>query len=768
MTGRIGLARLGASASGLALATAFAAIAHPAAAQTQSQPTPAAATTSSSSPEVTVTAERRTVNLQTAPLAATVLSGAQLQKMGVYNVDQLQFLTPSLTVTNYGLGEDFNIRGIGKEETNVQTPSGVVTYRDGVATFPGFFTQEPYFDLASVEVLRGPQGTFAGQNASGGAIFITENQASTSAAHAFIEAQYGNYNDVRLRGWLNMPVNDNFAIRIAVHAEHEDSYYKVSGPFTGDPGRLQDFDGRISLVWTPTPQWRIALSNDSVYYDNGGLTASVLPLPPAPNYPTYAISNGLFNTVDDVHSLGISYWNRSVLNVGYTFSNGTVLKSITGYQAGYIASQASIDGNLNGDSFPVKAAENIASEEVNLISPNTGRFKWVVGAYYQDDVVRIPFGLTGFDIHTPPLDILLHYTTPKTTEAVFGQATFDLTDRLQLVAGARYTHSQFTLSDTTSLLLFGLPGAIFGLPPETAHAVQNDDKVTGKIDLNWKINDTNFVYAFIATGHKPGGINTTPVPFGPAAFPVVPFQPEDLTDYEIGWKPTFFDGHLRGQFDAFYTTYQKFQLSFATAVGGGGGAPGQSIIRNVPGTTVIWGLEAQAQGVFGDFSFDVAADYLNTRLGGGAQRLGDPSGFPELIGGNRMVYAPQWTFDVGAQYVFHMGDGSTLTPRFDYSYIGDQWASPFEGRDLTLPSAFAALERYAYHLAPVNLLNAQITWDKAHTHVTLFGTNILNDKYFYETGQSAPPIAPGVGVGFGVLRQAAPPAEYGIRVSRDF
>ncbi|HLK23938.1 MAG TPA: TonB-dependent receptor [Caulobacteraceae bacterium] len=763
-------ARLHGSASGLALALGLAAFAPAALAQTNGNPPPAnAQPQSGGAPAVVVTAERRVVNLQAAPIAATVVSGRQLQQRGVYNVDQLQFISPSLTVTDYGLGEDFNIRGIGKEETNVQTPSGVVTYRDGVATFPGFFTQEPYVDLANVEVLRGPQGTFAGQNASGGAIFITENDPSFSGPGGNLEAQYGNYNDVRLRAVVNVPVSDTFAVRIAAHAEHEDSYFKVSGPHSGDPGRLQDFDGRISFLWTPTPAWRISFKNDFVYYDDGGLTASVLPIPPSgPPYPTYAISSGLYNTVDDVHSLGISDWNRSVLNIAYTFSDGIVAKLISGYQTGYIASIASIDGTLAGNLFAVKATENIWSEEFNLVSPDKGPLRWVAGAYYQSDTVHIPFGLTGFDIHSPPLDILLDYTTPKTTEAVFGQVSYDITPQLQLVGGARYTHSQFTLNDVTSILLFGFPGAVFGLPPEPAHAVQNDDKVTGKIDLDWKLNDNNFLYAFVATGHKPGGINTTPVPFGPGAFPVVPFAPEDLTDYEIGWKPTLLDGHLRAQFDAFYTTYQHFQLSFFTPFVGGGGAPGQSIIRNVPGTTTIWGLEGQAEAALGPWSFDVTVDYLNTKLGSSSQRLGDPSGFFESISGNRMVYAPEWTFNFGVQYVFHLGDDSTLTPRIDYSHLSDQWASPFEGNDPTLPAAFDALERYAYHLAPIDVLNAQITWDKAKTHISLYGTNLLGDKYFVETGQTGAPVIPHVGVAFGLLRQAAPPLQFGIRASRDF
>jgi iron complex outermembrane receptor protein len=450
------------------------------------------------------------------------------------------------------------------------------------------------------------------------------------------------------------------------------------------------------------------------------------------------------------------------LNISGTFSNGIVLKSISGFQIGKGSANYSIDGSLLGNSFAVIGKEHIFSQEINLLSPDTGRFKWIVGGYYQYDEVRIPFGLAGFDIHEPPLDILLDYDTPKTTEAGFGQVTFDITDAVQVVAGGRYTHSTFTLKDDTSILLFGLPGADFGLPPEPANAVQNDDKVTGKISLNWKLDANNFLYAFVATGHKPGGINTTPVPFGPASTPVVPFQPENLTDYEIGWKPSAFDNHLRAQFDAYYTTYQGFQLSY-TSNSVTSGAPGQSIIRNVPGTTVIYGLEAEAQAIVGDWSFDASADYLYSRMGttagtctptGGTSPscIGGPIAF-ENIGGHPIVYAPDWTLNFGVQYVFHLGDGSTLTPRLNYGYIGSQWTSPFQN---------AAIEQYAYHLAPVNLLNAQVSWDKGSYHVQVYGTNLLNDQYFYEQGQIAPTQA------IGVLRSAAPPLQVGVRASKDF
>ena len=120
------------------------------------------------------------------------------------------------TVNNFGQGIDFNIRGIGKAEHNTQTTTGVITYRDGVATFPGYFTAEPYYDIARVEILRGPQGTFVGQNATGGAVFVTSNDPVIDGGHhGYIHAAVGNYNYFGAQGAINLPAGDTFAARVA-------------------------------------------------------------------------------------------------------------------------------------------------------------------------------------------------------------------------------------------------------------------------------------------------------------------------------------------------------------------------------------------------------------------------------------------------------------------------------------------------------------------------------------------------------------------------
>ncbi|HEV2364609.1 MAG TPA: TonB-dependent receptor [Caulobacteraceae bacterium] len=726
-------------------------------AQTASPPPPPATAVT----ELVVTAERRAENVQTVPIAATVVTGALLKNKNIFTVDTLQFTVPSLAVNNFGLGYDFNIRGIGKEEGNIQTPSGVVVYRDGVATFPGFFQDEPYYDLANIEVLRGPQGTFAGQNATGGAIFITEVDPTLKNYNGFAEVQAGAYADVRLRGAVNIPLGDTAAVRIATNLERADSVW--SHPLAGgDAGHIREADGRISFLWQPTPALRILFKNDYHHLETGGIPVSPVPLTGG----NYADNTGLFDAVNNGRLLGIETTDRSVLNISYTLPDGIVLRSISGYQIGRGASNTDIDGTpIESAYFAVIGKEHIWSEEVNIISPDTGRIRWVLGGYYQDDTVRIPFGYNGFDIHEPPLDILLDYTTPKTTEAAFGQISFEVSPKFEIVAGARYTHSDFKLDDATTLGLCLAP--MEACPPnpdlilgtEVAHFDQPDSKVTGKVSFNWRLNEDNFLYAMVATGHKPGGVNTTPLPFG-VGNGVVPFRPEDLVDYEVGWKPTFYDGHLRMQLDAFYTPYQNFQLTYA-GQGGQAVAGGMSVIQNVPGTTQVWGLEAEGQGVFGPWAFDFGASYLHARLSHSAGMLGGPSGV-EDVGGAIQPYAPDWTLHAGAQYAIRLANGQTITPRIDYAHIADQWASPFQHNEL---------DAEFFHLRPVNLVNAEITWDAGHGFtVTAYGANLLDEHYFavdigYTQIPNNPPTTPAT---LRYYRIAAAPIEGGIRLAKSF
>src|SRR6188768_224302 len=202
---------------------------------------------------IVVTAERRSENLMTTPVAASVISGETLGNKGVTNVDALQFATPSLVVNNFGQGNDFNVRGIGKAEHNTQTTTGVITYRDGVPSFPGYFQQEPYYDVDNIQVLRGPQGTIVGQNATGGAVFVnTEDPVIGGGNHGYFNLNYGNFNEAGFQGAVNLPISDTFAARASMYISRRDSFYDITGPggaaYPYEEGKVGIMAGRLSLL----------------------------------------------------------------------------------------------------------------------------------------------------------------------------------------------------------------------------------------------------------------------------------------------------------------------------------------------------------------------------------------------------------------------------------------------------------------------------------------------------------------------------------------
>lgn len=683
--------------------------------------------------EVVVTAERRTSNLQTTAVAASVMSGEQLQDKGVSNIETLQFSVPSLTVQNSGQGNSFNIRGIGKTENNSSVGVGVITYRDGVAVFPAYFQNEPLFDIQSLEVLRGPQGTFAGQNATGGAVFITQRNPDFDGFGGYVTAQAGNYNDFRIHGAVNIPLGETLAARIAVNKENRDSFYEVIGtPSRGEPGVLDTASVRGSLLWEPNDQFRVLLKSDYTHHDMGGYPTS----PIFSTLPLHTIAtNGPYAAQDETA--------RTVLNVSYEFANGVTLRSITGAQYGTTMVRADSDGTATLPfTFYDEVEQRLLSQELTLVSPDEGPLTWVLGAYYQDDLITFPpgqFVTTQYVSATLPIlyDTFLQGENPKTTAAVFGQVTYDLTDRLELQVGARYTRSTVENHASLAAPLLGLS--------LTQNDRSEENATTGKVALNWTLDDDNFLYAFVAKGHKAGGLNGPNLAFVAPK----PFEGEDVIDYEAGWKSTMFDGRLRTQLGAYYNVYQNFQINIGdpttTAI---------TSILNVTDDTIIYGVEASAQGRFGNLGFDLglslskselgtffAADPRRARTGACNQNTGPASGNCVNLEGNAQTFAPELTLSAGIEYDFAIGQG-TLTPRIDYSHISDSWASIF---------ANAAL---GDHLSERDIVNAQVTYSQGDWRLQAYSTNLTDLEYIasVKTGQ----------------RYAGAPRQYGVRLTRNF
>jgi len=676
--------------------------------------------------QIVVTAERRSTDLQLSAIAATVLTGEELTKLNVNTVDSLMFNTPSLTVQSSGENALVNIRGIGKSDGGAQDSSGVLIYRDGVSTTPnGLISDEPYYDIASIEVLRGPQGTFAGQNATGGAIFINEANPTLDKFGGWIEGQIGNYTDVRVRGAVNIPLSDQLAIRLATDDENRDTFFNMSGPWTGNPGKLHTTNWRLSTLYKPDDDFTALLKLDYNYIDHGG----------SPAAPFTGLTQHIFDVASDSYLSGYEKQYRIVLQLSKRFADGITLKSISGYQDGRLTYSLDADGTaskpplgLSPEIFVANASDRTISEEINLVSADTGPFQWVAGGVYQDDDLNNPqFILSLAPGGTQKTSLALNAlqsTAIRTSWGVFAQGSYSITDALKLQAGARYSETNFTSRSIAQVLFNGFPLVTQKLD----NAKQSDSRLTYKVDLDYTLNEHNFLYAFIATGHKGGGINANGAVF----------SPEDVTDNEIGWKGTYFAGHLKTQFGGFYEDYRNFQLAlFDPVLGAGRDA-------NATGSTTLKGIEAQMQAAFGSLQFNLGTSYVSTRIGQfSAIDSRNLAAGNQVLNGRPLPNAPLWTAQAGVQYAFDLGNHQSLTPRVDYSLVGSRWATVYE----VLPGDF---------LQEQNILNAQMIYDYSETlSFTAYATNVTNDHYV--TLQL-----------LGNLGMPGPPRQFGLRVYKSF
>lgn len=711
---------------------------------------------SDTSGDIVVTALRRNDKLSQTPVAASVLTGTSLANKGVVNVDGLQFAMPSVVVNNFGQGNDFNVRGIGKAEHNTQTTTGVIVYRDGVPTFPGYIQEEPYYDIANIQVLRGPQGTIVGQNATGGAVFVNTNDPIIGGGiHGYLQGQYGNYNDVGLQGAINIPLSDTLAARIAVYSERRDGFYHMTGPggapYRGNNGQIGQMAARFSLLWKPTENFSVLWKTDAADLDMGGY--------PAAPYTQKDLFNLTANSPQDAHDKLI----RSTLKMEYTFDGGVKLRSITGIASGKTTYRADLDGLADFspgspqvtdpyETFFDDVNETQYSQEFNLISPDNKRLTWLIGAFglwnnytfvkpYQF-VIDLYGAAPGF-ANAPASTYKLQGRNPESSLAVFGQLGFNITPNLKLEAGGRYTSSRST--NHVDVLQYGL-------------YIRDDQKVktdnfSYKVSLGWKISPDQYLYGFAATGFRPGGLN---VPVGTGD--IAPFKPEKVTSFEAGWKSTFANGHIHMTVDGFYNDYKNFQVIIGYPT-----FPTFGIELNVPNTTKIYGGEAEIDLHFGGFSIDGGINVLHSELGqfyAVDPRLpaavnpvtglpfpclpltGPAGGTCINLKGREQTYAPNLTFNVGAQYDIKLGNGDVVTPRVNFGHVAAQWATLFENP--------ARGDR----LGERNILNAQLGWQHGGFTLTAYATNLTNQHY--------------VGALNSGLYFAGPPRQYGVKLLKVF
>ncbi len=736
-----------------------------AAAQTAPAPQDnSSSTVSGDSDEIVITAQRRTEDLMKTPVSASVLTGNQLENKGVVNVDALQFAMPSVVVNNFGQGNDFNVRGIGKAEHNTQTTTGVITYRDGVPTFPGYVQGEPYYDIANIQVLRGPQGTIVGQNATGGAVFVNSNDPVIGGGFSgYVNVNYGNYNDVGGQGALNLPVSDTFAMRVSLYGERRDGFYDIKGPggtkYTGGNNKLGIAAGRFSFLWKPSSRLSILSKTDLGYLDFGAYPASpywqtfkTLPGTSTPN-PRYS---DLFDISANAPMNARDKFVRSILKIDYQFAGGIKFRSVTGIQNANTQYGTDLDGTSSDFPSPISGAasnsyfydnvnETQFSQEFNIISPDNKRVTWLIGAFGLWNTYYFPAPYNNFTIDVCyPLNLTackyqLKGRNPERNLAVFGQVGFNVTDNLKIELGGRYTASRSI--NRVDVMQYGA----YIRDDQTVKS----DNFSYKVSLGWKASKDQYLYAFIATGFRPGGLNV-PVGLGLPA----PFEPEKVTSYEAGWKGNFAGGKIRTTVTGYYNDYKNFQVIIGYPT-----FPTFGIELNVPDRTKIYGFEAEAEFHSGGFSFDAGINVSHSELGRFyAVDTRDPPVAPNVLPcapatgpasakcinltGREQTYAPNFTFNVGAQYEFAVGDRDKIIPRVNFGHVAAQWATLFEN------------PRLGDRLSERNVLNAQLAWQHDKWTLTAYATN-LTDQHYAGALNSG-------------LYFAGPPRQYGVKLLKIF
>ena len=676
--------------------------------------------------EVNVTAERTTQNIQTVPIAITVLNGDALNKQGITRVDDLQRVVPGVTVSNVGRSTAINIRGVGLSQTSPTSSPGIAYYIDGTLIPHETALLGSFYDISSVEVLRGPQGTLSGQNSTGGAIYFRTAEPVMGQWNGNIEQTLGNYSATRTTGAINVPLGSVFAARISAVSENRDSFYtNTGGP--SEPGNLNYRGARANLAFSPTENFRTNLRYEYGNSDNDNFAYKPYFAPPGSNPFTISEDADSFNKqLSRRYDAEIHYDIPSLITVRWASSRQTSDNSdVLDADRTAVRPLASPVRGLGG----AETEYRIWLHELNLLSNNDSALQWIVGAFYlKDDVETRLVGWRGSYV-TPvtPLTTNILAQTHSTSKSVFGQASYEFSPQWKLIAGMRYSrdHQDQDRQLAPAPFLLGFSTAESSAP-------------TGRVALNWTPSQDMMLYASVAKGYKAGGNNLA------ASDPV--YTPEKNVVEELGLKSMLLDQHLRLNLAVFASQYDQIQVQSGHTFPP---APPLFPLTENTGKASSKGAELELEAIFSALRINTSAAYLDSTLDKDIRLNNvEVNQLQNVPAGTTLAFAPKWTVNAGAEYRFRVGAGS-LTPRIQASYISSRYQTLFQS-DTTLLDART-------------LIDANIAYtpnDSGRWLIEIFGKNLADKTYVAEVNQGGTSSLGGRGYGA--------PRQFGARIKVSF
>lgn len=690
--------------------------------------------------EVVVTAERREADLQKVPISIIAVSGADLQRSGVKSTVDLQTLTPGLVFTTNAVDGQPYLRGVGSDILNIGTDGSVAVHLDGVYQSRPSSAIQDFLDVRRVEVVKGPQGTLYGRNATGGAINIITNDPDYTWSGS-VRLGSGNYDRRDGDAILNIPLmEDKAALRVGVLATGRDGFTR--NLFDGT--RLDD-EGlwvyRAKLRLDPRQDLSIILSGDVIRENStrnlGAKVDASLPSPAV----------DVFGSVIPADPREVKFdhdsWLRRRITTGTLKvrwdAGPVVLSSLT--SLGTVGALLSLDIDATDVPFSwdnMREDSHSLSEELQLASHPGTRFDWVGGLYFLQDR-----GTQDFQVFFTPFQANVHYQDVKsdtTATAAFGQITYHLADRWRLTAGLRYSSERRkadfheTITDLMGILT-GIPGGgVIDLRNNASHTWR---AWTPKVGMDFDVTPDVMAYASMTRGFKSGGFNL----LGSGEM----FQPEYIWSYDAGVKSTFLDRRLRVNLSAFYYDYKDLQVNLFNPATGGA----TSTVTNAA-SAEIKGIEAEiASRLVSRLDMDASVALLDAkykRFESANPDSGNPFALQEL-GGNTLPRAPKMTGAAGLQYAWPVGGPRMLELRAEARYQSHTWFDQFNS---------ASVEQGGY-----TLFNAFATLrSDDHWRVRLYGRN-LTDKLYKQSVVRATSL-------IGTLDFWGAPRTFGAEVSYTF
>ena len=718
------------------------------------------------SEEVIVTAQKRQEKIQNVGMSIQAISGDTLNRLGVTDTTQLAKITPGFT---YSFGFDgapvYSIRGVGFQDTTLAASPAVSVYNDEIPLPFSSLTLGSTLDLRRVEILKGPQGTLFGENATGGAINYVANKP-TDHLEAGVDASYGSFNTGDIQGYVSGPVSDTLDLRLALRTIQGDGWQQS---YTRDASHgVQNFStGRFSALWTPSEDLRI-LATVGGFYDHSDTQApqfyGISPLEKTPlipgllNYPVAPKNDqaadwgSCVNTTPLLtgctgYSKSNKFYSGSV-RIDYTLPNTMTLTSLTAYE------KYQQYYPFDGDGTSYKDYEALATghldtvyQELRLHGQFAGRGDWIIGGNYEYDgsyqniFTSFPDSSTGVVLGVPIVGAVNVGGQYTDTYAAFAHAEYPVADSVTLNGGVRFTQADKSLRNASNtdngngrlayittyiqnLLQTGNPLAGTGINvgpggqttlgagpnflPGKVDATLDENNVSWRVGADWKALPNTLIYGNISKGYKSGSF---PIISATESDQFNPAKQESLLAFEAGFKTSLIDQTLQLNGAGFYYHYYDKQIQGDVADPIFGALPK---LVNVPHSHIA-GFEVSALWTpLPNFTISPGLSFAQTRIDGNFSTF-NYLGLLQNVTGERFPNTPEWQASIDAQYNYRLNDAYTVFLGGNLSYQGAQNSSFGD---------FAVLNNQAFVL-----LDLRAGVDTKKWRVQLWGRNVTNQFY---------------------------------------